>query len=310
VLVERQRAKQGRALREDVAGIRVAWVLDANRGSAVEQQIGQQIKRLLCADRDEDLFVRRPNTAQRQYLVADLLNEPGIVACVSVFGPIERLGTGEHLLAARAPLGGGKQGLVELPVNEWKCVPLPVGNFGNVPLQGRLPLHPGRPVGRGGRGKSIRYYDLRPCCDHRRIGVVALPAPSDQITVIRQLLIHNHHGIAGDSELHGKCATRGQWSARRQAAAGDRCDQLRAQLGLERDGRGGLQTQQLSPEHLGTSPSSAHGFHSDPSAGGNAGRWPASPAPRNAPYHTMQDGARDRQRVEVSTGISPTVSLE
>jgi len=42
VLVERQRAKQGRALREDVAGIRVAWVLDANRGSAIEQQIGSR----------------------------------------------------------------------------------------------------------------------------------------------------------------------------------------------------------------------------------------------------------------------------
>src|SRR6202020_1529254 len=109
-------------MREDVAGIRIPRVLDANRGAAIDQQIGQQIERLLCADRDEDLLVRRPNAAQRQHFVADLLDQPGIVAGVSVLCPIERLVTEEDLLAARAPLGGWKQGLVELSVNEWKFI--------------------------------------------------------------------------------------------------------------------------------------------------------------------------------------------
>src|SRR5579871_1098040 len=151
MLIERQRPQPRAAAGEDVPCIGVSRVLDSDLGMRIDEQVGQEIKRVLRADGDQDLLGSGPDAAQRQYLFADLLDEERIITRELVLGPVESLGAGEHLLTAAAPLGRRKQCAVELPVDEWIGVLLPVSRLGDVTLKRGPYLQARGPVGSIGR---------------------------------------------------------------------------------------------------------------------------------------------------------------
>ena len=241
-------------------GVRVPRIFDPDGGLSIDQQIRQQVERVLRSDRHQDLLGRCPDSPQRQYLVADLLEQRRIVPGEAVLRPVERIASGQHVLAACAPFGGREQASVQLPVDERKLVLLPVRRLGDVALKRRPELHPGGPVHARAGGRLLRRV-AGPPSDHSRVRVVALAPARDQIAVIRQLLVDVDDRVAGDTQLRGECAAGRQRAACREAPRADGRNQPGAKLCLECQRGGGLQTQKLPPENLSSSPPSAHAIH-------------------------------------------------
>ncbi|MOA28421.1 hypothetical protein D3C78_1493620 [compost metagenome] len=64
---------------EDVAGVRVAGVFHAHHRVFVDQQVGQQVQRMLRADGDDDFLGVGPYATARQHLGADLFDQRGVI---------------------------------------------------------------------------------------------------------------------------------------------------------------------------------------------------------------------------------------
>jgi len=64
---------------EDVAGVGVAGVFHADHGVLIDQQVGQQVQRMLRANGNDDLFGVGPHAPARQHLRADLFDQRGVV---------------------------------------------------------------------------------------------------------------------------------------------------------------------------------------------------------------------------------------
>src|SRR3546814_4800085 len=64
--IDRQRRHVAGLHLKDVAGVGIARVLESDPGVAAYQEARQQIERVLCADRNQDLVRRRAYAAARQ----------------------------------------------------------------------------------------------------------------------------------------------------------------------------------------------------------------------------------------------------
>ncbi len=98
----------------------------ATRLSLVDEQAGEEIERVLGAERDQDLLVARHDAAPRQDAAADLLDEQGIIEGPGIVGPGAEPFLAERLARAVAPLGEREQIVVHLPIDEGIGVALPV----------------------------------------------------------------------------------------------------------------------------------------------------------------------------------------
>src|SRR3546814_14603359 len=64
--IDRQRRHVAGLHLKDVAGVGIARVLESDAGVAAYQEARQQIERVLCADRNQDLVRRRAYAAARE----------------------------------------------------------------------------------------------------------------------------------------------------------------------------------------------------------------------------------------------------
>ncbi len=205
---------------------------------------------MLGADREQDLLRRHEDAAARQQQGADLLDELRIVVGEAVARPFAHGGEAERLARAFPPIGDGKEGRVDLAVDEGVFVALPVARLDDVAL-GRGPRpQPQQPVGptpiepcrRGDPGVRRRG----------EAGRIDLPAdeiaaalPGDEEAFLHQILIGERHGVARDLEGLRQLAAGGQRAAGRQLALADGGHQHLAQLGLQGGPRLGIEVEEL-----------------------------------------------------------------
>ncbi len=126
LFIDRQQRDMRRAQVEDVAHVRIAWLLHAGPRLGPNQQGGQEIERVLRAERDEDLIVIRHDAAARQDAAADLLHQQRVIMRPRVIGPGAEPLLAQRLPGAIAPFGEREEIVVHLAVDERKGIGLPV----------------------------------------------------------------------------------------------------------------------------------------------------------------------------------------
>ena len=189
------------AAAENVAGVRVARRLQTDRRVAADQQIGQQVERLLGADSDDDFLVAGPYASTRQHPRANLLDQRGVVAKDHVLRPLVDFEHAQGLHAALAPVGDGEERAVELAVEEGVGEALPVGALLDVALLGGPEAEAARPFRRRQRRFVRRRSALDPAGEDVGVDEVALALARDQIAFVDQLLVGDDHRIARHAEL-------------------------------------------------------------------------------------------------------------
>ena len=226
--------------RRDVARIGVAGILDAEDGVAIEQQVGDQIERVLRADRHQDLVGRHAHAAARQQARADLLDQQRIVVGEAVLGPVAHGGDAERLARALAPCRQREHALVDLAVDEGIGEVLPVGWLDNIPLRAGMKPEPVLPIGPGAHDGRLGIAGLladiggahAPAQDVR-IGEEPAALARDQEAFLHQILIGEDHGIPRDFQRLGERPAGRQRPAGRDLAVEDGRYQHAAQLRLQ-----------------------------------------------------------------------------
>lgn len=173
VFVDGQRQQVAGVAGEDIARVGIAGVFHADHGIVVDQQVGQQVERVLRAHGDDDLGRVGPDAPARQHLGADLLDQRGVVVGDEVRRPAADVQHRQRLDTALAPFGGGKQVLVELAIDEGVGLLLPVARLDDIALQrgaetqSLVPARGApRVIGRrccGGRAMARRGFCGCPC---------------------------------------------------------------------------------------------------------------------------------------------------
>ncbi len=251
LFVHRQGQQIARVAGEDVAGVRVAGVFHADHGVLVDQQVGQQVERMLRAHRDDDFLGVGPDAAAGQHLGADLLDQCGVVVGDQVRRPAADVQHRQRLDAAFAPFRGGEQVLVELGVDKGIGLLLPVARLGDVALPGRAEAQPFVPAhvrlaAVGGRGVGSRTG----MAAHDRVAdEVAAAFARHQITLAHQLLVGEHDGVARDAQLVGQMPAGRHRRARRQVAAEDGGHQHLAHAALQAEVGRAFAFEQALPQH-------------------------------------------------------------
>ncbi|MCY1227923.1 hypothetical protein D9M72_402140 [compost metagenome] len=236
---------------EDIARIRIAGVFDADRRVGADQQVGQQVQRLLCAHGDHDLVGAGPDAAARQHAGADLLHQRLVVAQDHVLGPVVDVEHAERLQAAFAPVGGGEQRGVVLAVDKGIRVVAPVGALDDIALlrgtEHEAPLPVGLAAARGHGLAAQRRHAADARAQDLWIDEIAAALARHQVAFIDQLLVRQHHGVARHAQLRGQLAAAWQRLALRQLLVKDRGHQHLADLALQAKTGQGVLLEQLEP---------------------------------------------------------------
>ncbi len=156
LFIDRDQRHVARFQPEDVAHVGIARLFHRHAGVGTDQQAGQQVKRILRAQRDEDFVVAGHDAAARQDAAADLLDQQRIVMGPGIVGPGAQPFLAQRLPGAVAPFGQRKEIVVHLAVDEGIGVALPVQRLGDVLLRGRILDEAGRPVDLAGGPRCSR----------------------------------------------------------------------------------------------------------------------------------------------------------
>ena len=247
VAVDRHRRELRPAQREAVARVRVAGLLEADPGRAVEQRLGEQVERVLRADREQDLVGEREDAARRQQPGPDLLDEIGHVPGLEVRRPVRQLGAREAPDAALAEVVGGEELGVVGSVDERIGLLAPALRLGERRLAAQraararaplrrtaglartwLGLRHSRPAGgEPGETRDARRHRLQRDED-------AAARPRVEEALVDELRIGRGHGVAADAQLRRELARGGHRRAGAQAPVGDRLHHGAAQARLQR----------------------------------------------------------------------------
>ena len=141
----------------------------------------------------------------------------------------------ERLPAALAPVGHREQVGVELAEQERVGVFFPVQRFDDVALPRRVKLDVLLPVRRIVFAVEADRLDAHASVEHGFVDVIAAALARDQVTLVDQLLVGQHHGIARDAEMARQFARRRQRNFERQLVVENRADDHLAQLALVAD---------------------------------------------------------------------------
>src|SRR5262249_16782390 len=87
------------------------------------------------------------HAAARQEPRADLLDQERIVLGVAIEGPVADGLDAQRLARAFAPLTDGKEGRIDLAIDEGVGISLPVARLDDIALAGGAQLRPPRPWG-------------------------------------------------------------------------------------------------------------------------------------------------------------------
>ena len=161
-----------------------------------EQQVGNQVQRLLCTQRDQDLVRLGPHATARQHPGVYLLHQFRVVLVDAVTRPGMDGGDTGGVPAAFAPLGSREQVGIYLTVDERIGVLLPVGGLGQVALDRRAKTQVVAPF--DAAGGSRRRCHLDPVAQDVLIDVVAAAFAGNQEALVDQMLISQYHSVASN----------------------------------------------------------------------------------------------------------------
>ncbi len=146
-VVDRQRHDASRVHPEDVARVRIAGILDADRRLGRQQQAGQQKRRMLRPGRQQDVVPLCPDAARRQQPGLDLVDQ-GVAVLVEMIGcPVGHRPLAQRFQRTLAPFREREQLSVELAIDERIRIALPVARLDDVPLLDEGARHSLPPVG-------------------------------------------------------------------------------------------------------------------------------------------------------------------
>ncbi len=95
-------------LRTQLMHAGIAGFFDRDRCAAVDEELGDQMQRLLRAGGDQDLVRLGMNAAPRQHLGADFLQQHGIVGFAGIGRPVLDFAGAEREAVRFAPSGAWK----------------------------------------------------------------------------------------------------------------------------------------------------------------------------------------------------------
>src|SRR5438309_6647068 len=146
---------------------------------------------MLRADRDQDLVRGCPDAAPAEKPRLDLLDQQRIVAVDQIAGPAADFDGRQRLHAAFPPAGDRHLRRIELTVDEWIRVFLPILGLDDVALTRDGEAHPRFPSGRGWRVAERRRPGTRRCAASEDFGVdeMATAALGPQITLVDEQLV-------------------------------------------------------------------------------------------------------------------------
>ena len=238
----------------DVVDVHVAGVLHPEATPGLEQQHAGDPQRLLGADRDQDLLGLGPHAAARQHPLVDLFDQQRIVIVEVVHRPAADRRHAHGIAAALPPVLGRKQLRVDLTVEERIVVAMPVAGL----VDGLLPggvhgqeLLPGQALGVD-IVQAHRF--LGPALEDLGIDEVAATLPRDQVAIIEQMLVGQHHRVAGDMQIPGQLAARRQRLVQGQMTIENGAGDLLAQLFLQALRKIGIEMEEKLAHCNGVSP--------------------------------------------------------
>ena len=199
--INAQRFQRAATQTENIARVHIARILQPHHQPRAAQQPGEHIQRILRADGDHHFLRRHADPAFGQHTLDDLFDQQRVIKHHLIIDPTAHMCASAGDARTVAPAGSGLLIRLDLTIDERVAILTPVARLDDGPqlrrtaLQARLPVR--CMVGaledflRGGFEADIELLAQVLLVDKK-----TAPVRWDQITILHQLLVHQHHGIA------------------------------------------------------------------------------------------------------------------
>ena len=233
--VDTQRFQLTSPQAKDVARIHIPRLFQPHHQPRPPQQLRQHVQRVLRANGDHHLLRRHADAALGQHTLHDLFDQQRVVEHHLIVHPTAHVRAGTGDTCAVTPTRSRLLVCLDLPIDKRIAVLAPVARFNNGPQSRRTALQTRFPVGCmvGALEDFLRRgfeADVELLAQVFFVDEEAAPVRWNQITILNQLLVNQHHGIARHLEQLAQRARRGHRFTGRHGAIQDRAEQIFTQL--------------------------------------------------------------------------------
>ena len=220
---------------QQLAHRRTAGVLERHGRGAIDEQLHQQVERVLPADRYQDLVRAGADASPRQHLRPDFLDQHRVVGETFVAPDVAGWPAGKRHATGLAPLGHGIQRRVELSVDERVWIATPVRRTAETLAPARRWLESSAPARDLRLARRCGAFESDATLGRLLVDVDPAAWPAHEQAFIHQLADGEYHGVARDVQLLGELARRRQPAPAGIGAVGYRVHQALAKLALQAD---------------------------------------------------------------------------